>query len=72
MRAVAANEARLGAAQIQFDAQRLPLRIEQAGWQIEYSRWQLDPFSGLQMPSRIEAQRGTSRVRLAVDRWGLE
>lgn len=72
VRAVAASEARLGVAQIRFDAQRLPLRIEQAGWQIEYSHWQLDPFSGLQMPSRIDARRGTSRVRLAVDHWGLE
>ena len=72
MRAVAASEASLGAAQIRFDAQLLPQRIEQGGWGIEYSRWQLDPFSGLQMPSRIEAQRGGSRVKLAVDRWGVE
>jgi outer membrane lipoprotein LolB len=62
----------LGVAQIHFDGQLLPRQIEQGGWKIEYSRWQLDPFSGLQMPSRIDAQRGKSRVKLAIDRWGLE
>ena len=72
MRAVAAHDAALGRAQIQFDAQQLPQRIEQGGWQIDYSRWQPDPFTGLLMPSRIDAQRGNSRVRLVVDRWGLE
>jgi len=72
MRAVAASEFGLGAAQIHFDGQLLPRQIEQGGWKIEYSRWQLDPFSGLQMPSRIDAQRGKSRVKLAIDRWGLE
>lgn len=71
-RAVAASEAGLGAASIRFDAQSLPQRIEQGGWEIEYSRWQPDPFSGLPMPSRIDARHGDSRVRLAVDRWGLE
>lgn len=72
MRAVAASELGLGVAQIHFDGQLLPRQIEQGGWKIEYSRWQLDPFSGLQMPSRIDAQRGNSRVKLAIDRWGLE
>ena len=72
MRAVAASELGLGVAQIHFDGQLLPRQIEQGGWKIEYSRWQLDPFSGLQMPSRIDAQRGKSRVKLAIDRWGLE
>ena len=72
MRAVAASEVGLGVAQIHFDMQLLPQQIEQGGWKIKYGRWQLDPFSGLQMPSRIEAQRGNSRVKLAIDRWGLE
>lgn len=72
IRAVAASSANLGAAQIRFDAQQLPQQIEQGGWQIDYSRWQMDPFTRLLMPARIDARHGTSRVRLSVDRWGLE
>ena len=72
LRAVAANPAVFDAARIEYGADLLPLRIEQDGWVIDYSGWKPDPFSRLPMPSRINAQRGENRVRLVVDRWGLE
>lgn len=72
LRGVAAAEATLGMARIDFGADLLPLRIEQGGWTVDYSGWKADPFTRLPMPSRINAQRGEDRVRLVVDRWGLE
>lgn len=72
LRAVVADTGRFGPARIDHDAELLPHRIEQGGWVIEYSGWQPDPFSRLPMPARIEARRGTDRVRLIMDRWGLE
>ena len=72
MRAVAADPARFGVAEIAYGADLLPMRIAQQGWVIDYRDWKRDPFSGLPMPTRINAQRGDSRIRLIVDRWGLE
>ena len=72
MRGVAAAEAAVGVARIEFGMDLLPLRIEQGGWTVDYSGWKPDPFPRLPMPSRINAQRGEDRVRLVVDRWGLE
>lgn len=51
--------------------QRL-LRIEQGGWVIDYSNWQVDPASGVELPTRINAEQASNRVRLVVDRWGKE
>lgn len=72
LRGVAANPAASGVARIDFGADLLPVRIEQGGWVVDYSGWKPDPFTRLPMPSRINAQRGENRVRLVVDRWGLE
>lgn len=72
MRGIAANTAQFGAAQLRYGADAMPQQLEQNGWVIRYERWQQDPFSHQLMPSRIEATRGQDRVRLAVDRWGLE
>ena len=72
MRAVQADPATFGVAEIRYGADLLPLRLEQAGWAVDFSGWKQDPFTGLPMPSRINAQRGDSRVRLVADRWGLE
>lgn len=71
MRAVAAADD-LGEARIRYDNNLLPAQIVQAGWTVDYSQWVLDPFTQLQMPSRIQAQRGHDRVRLIIDRWGVE
>lgn len=67
-----ANPAEFAEARIDYSADLLPLRIEQDGWVVDYTGWKPDPFSRQPMPSRINAQRGENRVRLAVDRWGLE
>ena len=48
------------------------LRIEQAGWVIDYADWRLDQVSGVELPARITALRGENRVRLVVDRWGAD
>lgn len=72
LRGIAAAEAVLGAAQVDFGTDLLPVRIVQGGWTVDYSGWKPDPFTRLPMPSRINAQRGEDRVRLVVDRWGLE
>lgn len=72
LRAVAADAGRFGPAQTDYAADLLPRRIEQGDWTIDYADWQPDPVSRLPMPARIEARRGSNRVRLVVDRWGLE
>jgi len=72
LRGVAAADSALGVARIEFGADLLPMRIEQGGWTVDYNGWTPDPFTRLPMPSRINAQRGEDRVRLVVDRWGLE
>lgn len=69
LRAVAADPAAFGVAQIEVDAESLPRRIAQGGWTVEYEDWKPELFSGLPMPSRVTASRGHDRVRLVVDRW---
>ena len=69
MRGAQAAVATFGASRIVFAAGQLPVRIEQAGWVVDYAEWKTDAVSGLPMPGRINAQRGEDRVRLVVDRW---
>ncbi|MCU0976848.1 MAG: lipoprotein insertase outer membrane protein LolB [Steroidobacteraceae bacterium] len=47
----------------------LPERLVQLGWVIVFERYR--PVDGLWLPSRITAEAGTTRVRLAVSRWEL-
>lgn len=72
LRAAVANMARFGPARIEYGADLLPRRIEQAGWVIDFDGWKPDPATLIPMPSRIDAQRGNDRVRLIVERWGEE
>ncbi len=72
LRAVAGDTGRFGPAWIEYDGDLLPRRLEQDGWVVDYLAWSQDPFTGLPMPARIHAQRGNDRVRLVIDRWGLE
>jgi outer membrane lipoprotein LolB len=44
-------------------------RIEGEGWVVGYSDWR--PVEGVELPGRIEAMQGTSKVRLVVDGWTL-
>lgn len=46
-----------------------PKTLEQDGWVIVYERTIAQ--SGVQLPARLTATSGTSRVRLVVDRWVL-
>lgn len=72
VRAAWASEATFGEAKVGYGADGKVQRIEQAGWTIEYSDWQLDAVSGVELPGRINTLRGENRVRLVVDRWGAD
>jgi outer membrane lipoprotein LolB len=56
-----------GESQLEFDADGLPARLRQHGWQIEYRGW--DQRSQPPLPLRVFAESGERRVRLVVDRW---
>jgi outer membrane lipoprotein LolB len=43
-------------------------RLVQDGWEVDYAAWLEGDHGGL--PRRLSAQRGGTRVRLVVDRWG--
>ncbi len=72
LRGAGADQARFGESRIAYGTHLLPLRIEQGGWTIDYADWKPDATSGAMLPSRVNAQRGDSRVRLIVDRWNGE
>ena len=60
----------MGQASSVFGIDQQLLRIEQGGWVIDYANWQVDPASGVELPTRINAEQASNRVRLVVDRWG--
>jgi outer membrane lipoprotein LolB len=72
LRGAPADPAAMGEAIAVFGTDQHLLRIEQGGWVIDYSNWQADPGSGIELPSRINAEQASNRVRLVVDRWGNE
>lgn len=72
LRGVPADPAAMGDAHSLFGSDQRLLRIEQGGWVIDYAKWQADPVSGIDLPTRINAERASNRVRLVVDRWGNE
>lgn len=72
LRGAPADPVQSGDARIAYATDLLPLRIEQGGWTIDYAAWAMDTVSGAMLPSRVNAQRGDSRVRLVVDRWNGE
>ncbi len=61
-----------GEATVAFGPDLRPVRLEQAGWTVEFSDWIEGAAGGQALPGRIQAQRGEDRVRLLVDRWGDE
>lgn len=66
-------DARLhGPAVVTYGADLRPLRLEQAGWTVEFADWVTASGQPGELPGRIQAQRGDDRVRLLVDRWGDE
>lgn len=72
LRGAPANAVVMGKARSVFGTDQRLLRIEQGGWVIDYTNWQLDSVSGVELPARINAEQSTNRVRLVVDRWGAE
>ena len=44
-------------------------RLRQDDWQLEFGEWATEPTLGIELPNRIEAERGAARVRLVVDAW---
>ncbi len=69
VRGVGAPEADFGAARIAYGDGNRPVRLEQAGWTIDYSQWQADAAPS--MPLRLVATRGDAKVRLIVDEWAV-
>lgn len=66
-------DARLhGQATVVYGVDLRPLRLEQAGWRVEFSDWVHGAQGTLDLPGRIQAERGEDRVRLVVDGWGGE
>jgi outer membrane lipoprotein LolB len=57
-------------ADVQFDQQNLPAVLMQDGWKIEYRGWFAD--SQPPMPRKLFADRGSARVRMAIDSWSFE
>lgn len=55
-------------AQIAVDAEGRPVRIRQQDWDVVLDRWQPDA-GGRQMPHRVIASGGDSRVTLLIERW---
>ena len=43
--------------------------MQQDGWQLEFGDWAPGPGLEVELPGRIEAERGDARVRLVVDAW---
>ncbi|MGY0613304.1 MULTISPECIES: lipoprotein insertase outer membrane protein LolB [unclassified Luteimonas] len=70
LRGLPADEAEHGPARMDFGADLLPARLEQAGWTIEFRRWGEAGGGHPALPLRIDAGRGDAGVRLVVDDWG--
>jgi len=52
-----------------LDPQGLLISLRQFGWNVEYDRYVL--YDGVQMPVRLDAKRGSYRVKLAISRWRM-
>lgn len=50
-----------------IDAQGRPTRLAQHDWQLDYLEYRL--VDGVELPRRIEARNGDTRVTLLADRW---
>ena len=57
-------------AQMQFDAQNLPVVIEQDGWKVEYRDWYADRTPPL--PRKLFATRGAAHVRMSIENWSID
>lgn len=69
VRGIGADADQYGPARVVYGEGNRPVRLEQAGWVIDYEQWQ--PTGEPAMPSRLVATRGSAKVRLIVDEWTL-
>lgn len=69
VRGIGAAGPEFGPARVVYGEGNRPVRLEQAGWVIDYEQWQ--PIGEPAMPSRLVATRGSAKVRLIVDEWTL-
>jgi outer membrane lipoprotein LolB len=56
-------------ATVESDANGLPRRIRQDGWQVDYPAWTTDAPP---LPARVDATQGAARVRLAIESWSAQ
>lgn len=59
-----------GSSRVEYDAQNLPVLIEQSGWKVEYRDWLADRDPPL--PRKLFATRGNARVRVVIDSWKFD
>lgn len=55
--------------QLERDAEGALSHLQQQGWQVTYSRYEL--FDGWRLPSRILATRDDLRLTIVIKRWQL-
>lgn len=70
LRGLPADAAVHGPARLAFGDDLMPLRLEQAGWSIEFRTWRAGDVGQPALPLRLDARRGDAGVRLVVDAWG--
>jgi outer membrane lipoprotein LolB len=64
-----AADPQLPLATLQFSPDGHLASLQQAGWTIDYSQWQAQPAIGIELPHRLDANRGDARVKLVIDAW---
>ncbi len=70
MRGIGAAGHEYGPAKVTYGSGNLPVRLEQAGWSVEYADWAPVP-NGPALPTRLVAVQGQAKVRLVMDVWTL-
>ena len=70
IRGIGAAEQQFGPVEVTYGPDNLPVRLEQAGWSVEYAEWRSVP-DGPMLPTRLVATQGQAKVRLLMDAWTL-
>lgn len=70
IRGIGAAGHEYGPVNVSYGPENLPVRLEQAGWSVEYTDWVPVP-NGPALPARLVATQGQAKVRLVMDAWTL-
>ncbi len=70
LRGIGAAGHEYGPVKVSYGPDNLPLRLEQAGWSVEYADWAPVPH-GPALPKKLVATKGQAKVRLIMDAWTL-